>query len=279
MQPQTQIIRCGEVTLHVRVWNAGATPCVVIWHGVTGTNLDHAPLAQRLAAAGFAVIAPDSPGCGLSDWAADSRTGYSLTAFSRAALAMMDAMAIDRAFWIGFSKGGGTGIKIAATSPDRISGLVLHDVGPHLPEDFRSGLAHRLASPPSFAGIEEFREHVARQFSRNGLITSSARIDELSAAWARRSATGEIAYHYDPAISQQFLCNPEDFDLWDEWAAISCPTLILRGESSPVLTAAQCAEMMARQPNGQCVTLEGAGHFNFLDAPVHQPHVLEFLAR
>jgi pimeloyl-ACP methyl ester carboxylesterase len=49
-----------------------------------------------------------------------------------------------------------------------------------------------------------------------------------------------------------------------DWLATSCPALRIRGSESRVTTAAQMAEMAARRPGAQLVTLE-AGHVAYMD--------------
>lgn len=275
--PEMRLVDCDGQMLHVRIWNPNGGRSVVLWHGVTGTSLDHVPLAEQLAGAGFRVIAPDSLGCGLSDRARDPERGYGLGPLAEVARHMLDALATGPVDWVGTSKGGGLGIRLAGEAPARVRSLVLNDVGPTLPQQFSGALADRLAAPPRFAGLGEFRLHVARFFERNGLKPCEERLDQVAIGWAGRSASGEVSYHYDPAISNQFRHNREDFALWDFWDAISCPVLILRGGESPVLAVGEADEMVRRNASAQLHTIPGHGHVNFLDDPAHQRLILEFI--
>ncbi len=267
----------GGRAIHVRCWPGDPARTVVIWHGVTGTGLDHAELAERLSAQGFQVLAPDSPGCGQSDWAADGTTGYSLAALAEAAIAMLDSFALERVSWLGLSKGGGLGIRLAAEVPARIKGLVLCDVGPGLPEAFRAGLAKRIANPPRSDTLSSFRAQVARMLARSAVQASDTLIDRLTIAWSRRLDDGGVGYHYDPALSGQFLHCPGDFDLWSFWDRITCPTLVLRGEHSDVLPEPDLREMLRRNAGSSGAVLAGSGHLNFLDGRAHQDRVIAFL--
>ncbi len=271
------LIACEGRSIHVRLWPGDAARTVVIWHGITGTSLDHVELAERLASRGFQVVAPDSLGCGLSDRADDATLGYGLAPLARVAAGLLDALAIERLCWIGLSKGGGLGIRLAAERPERIAGLILCDVGPGLPPLFRAGLAKRLADPPVFETMAAFRAHVARLLIRNGVDARDALVDRLALAWSRRRDDGGIGYHYDPGLAQQFLHCPEDFDLWDHWDRIACPILILRGAHSDVLSDDEMQAMLGRNAGAQGAILEGSGHLNFLDARQHQNRVISFV--
>lgn len=262
--------------MHVRCWPGDPARTVVIWHGITGTGLDHVELAERLSTRGFQVLAPDSIGCGQSDWATDKATGYGLAALADGAVAMLDNFALDRVVWLGLSKGGGLGIRLAAEHAARIAALVLCDVGPGLPEAFRAGLATRLANPPRTDTLSAFRAQIARMLARSGIQASGALIDRLTAAWSRRLDDGGVGYHYDPGLAQQFLHCSEDFDLWPLWDRVACPTLILRGEHSDVLTDADLQAMLQRNTASRSAVLAGSGHINFLDGAAHQDLLIDF---
>jgi len=72
--------------------------------------------------------------------------------------------------------------------------------------------------------------------------------------------------HYDPAISVAFkpmappIAMAAEMMLWKAFDAIDCPTLIVRGEQSDLLSAATAAEMTRRNPNAQVVQIAGVGH-------------------
>ena len=72
--------------------------------------------------------------------------------------------------------------------------------------------------------------------------------------------------HYDPAISVAFkpmappIAMAAEMMLWKAFDAIDCPTLIVRGEQSDLLSAATAAEMTRRNPNAKVVEIAGVGH-------------------
>ena len=51
-----------------------------------------------------------------------------------------------------------------------------------------------------------------------------------------------------------------DIDLWAVWDAIRCPVLVLRGESSDLLSGEIASEMAARGPKAKVVEIAGCGH-------------------
>ena len=87
--------------------------------------------------------------------------------------------------------------------------------------------------------------------------------------------------HYDPAIAVAFNAEPpphKDLDLWTMYEAIRCPTLVLRGERSDLLTRETADAMTKRGPHAAVVEIAGVGHAPTL---IHQDQIAvvrEFLA-
>ena len=52
----------------------------------------------------------------------------------------------------------------------------------------------------------------------------------------------------------------DDIDLWELWDRIRCPTLVLHGEDSVLLTDDILGQMTRRGPAIEVVTFSGVGH-------------------
>ena len=76
----------------------------------------------------FRVIAYDQRGHGQTDAPAVA-TGYSAGHLARDLVGVLDALKIERAAIVGFSLGGGPALALAASKPERVSRLMLADVG------------------------------------------------------------------------------------------------------------------------------------------------------
>jgi pimeloyl-ACP methyl ester carboxylesterase len=273
------LIDCDDLLLHVKTWGDPAGRPIVIWHGVTGASLDQAPLARALSASGYYVVAPDAPGAGLSDWARDGQMGYGLGAIAAVARALLSRLHLTRVHWIGASKGGGLGIRLAGETPDAIASLLLNDVGVELPAGIVDGLGRRLSAPPRFESLSTFREHVRRFLTRGGCVFTQDKLDELCLGWARRTDDGGVTYHYDPSIANQFRNNAEDFALWPFWEEVRCPSLIVRGEHSEVLSPQEVAAMLERNAFACATEVGGRGHIDFMDDEIQLGLTLDFLRR
>src|SRR3989304_3523554 len=78
----------------------------------------------------------------------------------------------------------------------------------------------------------------------------------------RRHPGGGYTVHYDPAIAVPFnaLQPPKDIELWPQYEAIRCATLVIRGEQSDLLTRETAAQMGSRGPRAKVVEIPGVGH-------------------
>ena len=120
-----------DVSTGIRVHVAEAGPedgrPVVLQHGWPQHWWCWRGVIPALADAGFRVIAPDLRGAGWSD---APEGGYEKEQFASDALALLDALGLDRVSWVGHDWGGWTGQLVALRAPERIERLVLCNIAP-----------------------------------------------------------------------------------------------------------------------------------------------------
>jgi pimeloyl-ACP methyl ester carboxylesterase len=72
---------------------------------------------------------------------------------------------------------------------------------------------------------------------------------------------GRYRLRYDRRIAEAFRPGRVyNVSLWGYWDAITCPTLVLRGQHSDLLLADTAAEMAARGPHAEVVEIPDCGH-------------------
>jgi pimeloyl-ACP methyl ester carboxylesterase len=104
-------------------YGEGPRVCVLL-HGLLLSQRMHEPLARSLAERGNRVITLDLLGHGLSDRPLD-QSCYSMTAFGRQVIALLDHLELDDAVVLGTSLGANTALEAAALAPERLRGMVI----------------------------------------------------------------------------------------------------------------------------------------------------------
>lgn len=241
-------------------------PAVLCLAGLTRNGRDFAGLAQHLAGR-YRVLRLDPRGRGLSEWADDPVTEYTVPVEAGDAVALLDHLGLARAAIIGTSRGGLMGMTIAATVPQRVSALVLNDIGPVIEAE---GLAYIL----TYLGIEpeaESFDEAARALEASLGPAFPDLTHEQWRGFARtifRDEDGRPRLSYDPrlrqAVEAAFTQGP--IELWELFdACAATPLLTIRGANSNILSAETLAEMARRRPDMAHVTVARRGHPPFLD--------------
>lgn len=259
MFPRSTYVPAAGFEIHVTEWGDPAKPALVMWHGLARTGRDFDEAAAALADSYF-VLCPDTLGRGLSSWARKPEVDYSYRVFGETALGLLDHYRIDRLRWVGTSMGGLVGITLAAGAlKGRITHLVVNDVGPDIPAEGTGRITSYVGNPPVYDTVAELEAWLRRNYAPFGDNTPQfwRRMADTS---ARRTDDGRITVHYDPAIVTQLTIHKADLDVWDKYDAVAAPTLLIRGETSDVLSKETAAEMTRRGPRPRLVTIPGCGH-------------------
>jgi pimeloyl-ACP methyl ester carboxylesterase len=243
------------VHLHILRWGDDWLPPLVLLHG-GGANAhwwDH--VAPRLATR-FHVVALDFRGHGDSD--------YPETLVAGAFNDDLDALRVHLkdvpVTLLGHSMGGGVALAHAAAPPRApVRALVAVDVAAGASPGTRRGARLALALRRTYASREE-------AISRYRFLPPSKyACEELRQTIAEHSVTQEPDGRYG------FKFDPRWFSIPARPRAalerIACPTLILRGSESTLLTADGARGLAAELPDARGVVIERAGHHISLDRP------------
>jgi pimeloyl-ACP methyl ester carboxylesterase len=233
---------------------------VLCVHALTRQGRDFDRLAAALATRGYRVVCPDLVGRGRSDWLRDPEE-YGLPQFAMDMTVLIARLGITEVDWIGTSLGGLIGMVMAAQPGTPVRSLVLNDIGPHLPWQALHRIANTLRQAPSdFADLATANTHFRAALAPFGDLTD-AEWDHLVRHSVGQDNNGRWRILCDPDIAVVFrpllLWN---LSLWRYWDAISCPTLVLRGETSDLLPSDLAAEMARRGPHAEIVEISGCGH-------------------
>jgi len=150
---------------------------------------------------------------------------------------------------------------LAAQPNTPVGKLVVNDAGPVISRLSLERIATYVGMAPVFPDIEAAEKYV-RAVSATFGPHSDAEWRFLTEVVMRSNADGTLRLHYDPKLAEPFRANmPEkDLELWHFWDAIGCPTLVLRGAHSDLLTRDTCDQMAGRGPQAKVIEIPGVGH-------------------
>jgi pimeloyl-ACP methyl ester carboxylesterase len=236
-------------------------------HGLTRNSRDFENVAARHAG-DWRVIAVDFRGRGQS--ARDPNSAqYLPTVYAGDVLQLLDELGIDKAVFLGTSLGGLVTMIVATVAPDRIAGALLNDVGPEL----------------DLSGIDRIKTYVGKPVVFSDWDDAAAKLQERAGdvfprygrtEWLRfarrtcRETDQGVEFDYDMAIADPFNAGNtgEVPDGWPYYRALGGrPVLVLRGETSDLLSDAAARRMGTEIPDVQVVTVPGVGHAPDLDEP------------
>lgn len=270
-------LSCAGREIHYTEWGSQHRETVIAWHGLARTGRDMDEVAEHLSAR-YRVICPDTLGRGLSQWSPDPVNEYKLSFYVEIATALVDQLGLERFHWLGTSMGGAIGMLAAATTlRGRIRRLILNDNGPKLAEPALERIRAYAGQPPAFDRVTDLEAFLRSVYQPYGWL-SDAQWRRMAETSVRRLPDGKVTTHYDPAMAQQFVHHPHDYDLWDAYDSLDIPVLCLRGESSDLLLADTAEEMRSRGPRAVVVTIAGCGHAPALNVPDQWELVERFFA-
>jgi pimeloyl-ACP methyl ester carboxylesterase len=264
------------ITLHGRryhytEWGEPALPPLVMLHGIT-THARTWDDEARLLAACYRVLALDQRGHGDSDPPPDA--DYSDAALLSDLEAFVDALGLGRITLVALSLGGRVAINYAAHHPTRVERLVVVDIGPEIAVEGRARVGQLMAGAPEhFETVDDVVAHIRA----NAPLYSEAMLRQRAEHAVRPLPGGGFTWKYDralrDAIRQGRIRVPDD--LWAEWRAITCPSLLVRGALSDMLSEDTARRMADELPTARLVVVPDAGH----TVPGDQPARFQLLLR
>ncbi len=264
---------CHRVVYHE--WgDPGNREIVICVHGLARNGRDFDVLAEALAP-DFRVFAIDMPGRGESDWLADP-ADYGFPTYLTTLTALIARSGADTVAWVGTSMGGLLGIVLAAQPKSPVRRLVVNDVGPTIEPAALERIGTYVGANPTFDTYGEIERYVRTVSAPFGTL-DDRQWEWLTRTNVRQQPDGRWRLAYDPGIAVPFRTAPAPPDLWPLWEAIRCPTLVLRGAQSDLLSAPTARAMTERGPRAALIEVPDVGHAPMLlDSGQVEP-VLRFL--
>lgn len=269
--------------LFARDWPAaGDRLPVVCIHGLTRNSRDFDELAPWLASQGRRVIAVDVRGRGRSGRSADPMR-YQLPVYAGDMLAMLDALGIARAHFIGTSMGGLITLLLSARRIDAVASAILNDVGPEIDPAGIARIAGYAGKQAKIADWDDAVAYVKRTSEVAFPDFSDSDWRLLAGKGFVEDEAGRPALDYDPAISVPMARKPVPSRSWIAWAlfwrlARKRPVLLVRGGISDIVSAGVAAKMRRAAPKMAYAEVPGVGHAPLLTEAAAKWAIAAFLS-
>jgi esterase len=268
-----------DVTIRYLDWGEGSHRHLILLHGLGSQAHTWDTFGNKITSS-FRVVAPDLRGHGESG---HSELGYALASFTGDIKALARAINLPSFDLIGHSLGALIAIEFAAEHPGLVNRLILEDGGPGMDTDAARGASiGNFTRPLAFDTVESASSWLQSQNPRLG-TRSDEEMEQMVKHRMKENWTGRWIFRHDPElywiVDDAIGWSKEDSkQVWERLASISCPTLVLRGEESNLLSSEAAGRITAAIPNATLVEIPGAGHSIHSDAPdLFREAVLGFL--
>lgn len=191
-----------------------------------GLGIDAHSFDQTALLVGEPAVALDLPGHGRSAWRDDA--DYAASATAPAVLAALDALAVPPGLLVGHSLGAILAARIAATAPERVTGLVLVDMSPDFAQRAVDRIARALETEEPFADLDEVVDRAieARVGDDRQVLLREARHT------TRLGQDGRLVRrHHFPHLPAGRTSSVGRFaDAWPDLESLDVPVLLVRGD-------------------------------------------------
>jgi pimeloyl-ACP methyl ester carboxylesterase len=274
-----QSTKANGLEFKYREWGDTRTKhALILLHGFGETSVIWDDLAGDLARE-YRVIALDQRGHGHTDRAPDRN--YSRTSQVEDLEALIGNFGLRTVTLVGHAMGGANALCYAAEHPDVVTALIVIESAP---EVLRSGvetMRRVLASSKSFTSLDE----VAKLYGHYYPEATAEQLTRRARSAVAVTDDGSYAWDFDPVFLDPTERPPEPdpgqrrmVNLWDCVERVLCPTMIVRGADTDMLTPEAIQRLHRRIPGSRVSLIEGAGHSVSTDQPaVLSQHIREFL--
>lgn len=279
MEPRSlRVAGANGLALHLLEWSSEGVPLILI-HGFSNEAHiwdDYAPSI----APHYRVLALDLRGHGDSAWDPEKRYDYADHVADLEAL--VAHFGFERFVLMGHSLGGRVCMRYGGRHPEDLAGLVIVDSAPELDRRGTTRISMDVSQhrDPSFASIGQYEEMLAHSYP----AATSTAIKRMARHGVRRRQDGRYVLKMDVAFrgvaagrAEGTPPDPEELrkhaerseqELWGALEKITCPTLVVRGAASDILSA-DVADRMVDDvlENGRLAIVGRAGHSVMTDNP------------
>jgi len=268
-----QIIQGGGNTIDVENSLDSNFIRVVFLHGLMGFGLNWRRIAIGLDKQ-FVSLLLDQRGHGKS---IKPQSNYSPKDYAEDLEIICNELGWEKFCLVGHSMGGRNALMYAHLFPNRVSKLVIEDIGPEAKPDaitYYSGLIESIPTPFSSKLVAKqwlLNDFTKTSFGRSG----GATLGQYLYANIIEAPDGKADWRFSKQAILETVEKGRAQDHWSEWESLTMPTLIIRGADSTDLSQPIFEEMLQRLPHAKGHVIKGARHWVHFDQPFEFIKVLQ----
>ena len=268
--------------LYARLYGDLASPLkpIVCLPGLTRNADDFDAIAEIIVSkTKRPVVAFDYRGRGRSQFARDA-AHYTIMVEAVDVRQMLASLGIKRAIFLGTSRGGLITMLLGVTAPELIEAVILNDIGPVLETEGLKRIASYVGKGAMPKTMDEALQRV-KDTNPDFTDLDESEWQHLTKMSFRETEEGDVVLTYDAALSRGFLAidfskpQPMLWPLFDALKAV--PVMVIRGETSDLLSESTVGEMVARHPHCSSFTALKEAHAPLLGRPKTADAIVRFV--
>jgi pimeloyl-ACP methyl ester carboxylesterase len=238
---------------------------VVCLPGLARTSADFHELAVALSqdeSRPRRVLALDYRGRGRSEWDKNWRN-YDIRIEANDTLQVLTVAGIEKAVFVGTSRGGLITMALGAIRPTVLAGAVLNDVGPILEGKGLVRIRGYVGKLPKPGTMREAGQILKQMSDAQFPLWTDEQWDRLARGTWREDGD-RVVLNYDPNLMKPLEALDLEMplpDLWPLFGGLSpYPVLAIRGANSDLFAASTLAAMEKSHPRLKAITVPDQGH-------------------
>ncbi|NVO57088.1 alpha/beta hydrolase [Rhodobacteraceae bacterium B1Z28] len=235
--------------------------------GLTRNSSDFSFLAPHVT--DLRQVTMDYRGRGQSAYDAN-HMNYNIFREGQDAIELLDHLGLSKATILGTSRGGLIAMALAASHPERLSGVILNDVGPVIEPAGIAKIMTYVGVQPASKTFDEAAQAL-KHLMEPQFPGVPFKVWRQQAEFQFDEQADGLTLRYDPALRTALIeqaAAGSALDLWEFFEALrGIPTGAIRGATSDLLSADTLAEMLDRHPKLISTEVPDRGHVPFLNEP------------
>jgi esterase len=239
-------------------------PKMVFLHGVMGFTANWRRIAREFEK-DYQVLVFDQRGHGRSF----HPSGYAPEDYAEDLNKILDELGWQKITLVGHSLGGRVALIYADLYPEKVTRLVIEDIGPSMNEIGSERIIKLVeAVPVPFVNKKAAKEFFETRFL--DILKNNSKAHELSQylyANIKEDEQKRGVWRFSKEGVIESVKKGRDRERWSEIKGLKIPVLLVRGERSEDLPRDVFEKVLKANPKIQGVEIEGAGHWVHSDQP------------